>query len=97
MNPVAEILDAALRAAGLRRASDLWAVHRVWAEVVGPRIERRATPIALARGELVVAVADAVWRQELALLAPEIADGVNRAVGTPLVQRIRLVGAGAPA
>jgi hypothetical protein len=96
MNAVRDILDAALRGAGLRAARDLWAIHRVWGEVVGARIERRATPIALARGELVVAVADAVWRQELSLLAPEIVAGVNRAVGADLVKRIRLVGTAAP-
>lgn len=89
-----EVLDVALRAAGLETAGDLVRVTRVWREAVGGRIAQHAEPVGLARGELCVAVADPVWRQELALLTPEIARGVNRNVGEELVRRVRLIGGG---
>src|SRR5215831_19158902 len=95
MKALEQLLDGALRRAGLEPASDLWAVLRAWPEAVGARVAAHAMPIALAREELVVAVPDAVWRQELALLTPEIADGVNRMIGRAAVRRVRLVGAAA--
>jgi hypothetical protein len=95
MNNMQQLLDGALRRAGLEPASDLWAVLRAWPEAVGTRVAAHAMPIALAREELVIAVPDAVWRQELALLTPEIVDGVNRMIGRTVVRRVRLVGAAA--
>lgn len=90
-----EILAPALSRAGLDTTRDVWTVADRWSELVGPAIAARATPLGLSRGELLVAVPEAVWRQELALLAPEIKDKINSALGQELVLRIRLVG-GAP-
>lgn len=87
-----ELLRGALGAAGLETTSDMWQLAEVWAETLGPQIASRATPVRLVRGELVIAVAEAVWRQELQLLGPQIAAKLNRAVGRDLVQRVRLVG-----
>jgi hypothetical protein len=50
----------------------------------------------LTRGELLVAVPDAVWRQELSLLAPEIVARLNDQLGEPLVQRLRCRRGGRP-
>ncbi len=87
-----ELLAGALQAAGLDGTTDVWRLAEVWSTALGPLIAKQATPLRLVRGELVVAVADAVWRQELALLAPEIAARLNGAVGRDIVQRIRFVG-----
>jgi len=87
-----ELLGGALGAAGLETTSDLWQLAEVWSGALGARIAAKATPVRLVRGELLVAVADAVWRQELALLTSDIASRLNRAVGRDVVQRIRLIG-----
>ena len=87
-----ELLRGALGAAGLETTSDVWQLAEVWAAALGPQIAARATPVRLQRGELVIAVPEAVWRQELQLLAPQIASKLNQAVRRDVVQRVRLVG-----
>ena len=92
-----ELLRGALGAAGLETTSDVWQLAEVWAAALGPQIAARATPVRLVRGELVIAVPEAVWRQELQLLAPQIAAKLNQAVRREVVQRVRLVGGDATA
>ncbi len=72
-----------------------------WRELAGAEVARRAHPVCLEPGEdgeeggtLVVAVAGSAWRQELALAAPRLAEGL-RGQGFP-VARLRLVKAAAP-
>lgn len=92
-----ELMRDALGAAGLSTASDVWQLAEIWSTALGPQIAARANPVRLVRGELVVAVAEAVWRQELQLLAPQIIAQLNQAIGRDVVQRIRLVGGDAVA
>jgi hypothetical protein len=92
-----DLMRQALGAAGLSTAGDVWQLAEIWSTVLGARIAARATPLRLVRGELVIAVAEAVWRQELQLLAPQIAAKLNQALGRDVVQRIRLVGGDAAA
>ena len=87
------LLSPALRAANLDVADEMWRIGEVWPAALGERIGSRATPLRLTRGELLVSVPDAVWRQELSLLAPEIVARLNERLAAPVVQRIRLVGA----
>ena len=87
-----DLLQGALGAAGLQTTSDVWQLAEVWTSALGARIASKATPVRLVRGELVVAVAEAVWRQELALLGPQIVARLNEAVGRDVVQRLRLIG-----
>jgi hypothetical protein len=92
-----EILAPALAAAGLDATAETWRIGEVWPEALGERIGSRAVPLRLTGGELLVSVPDAVWRQELSLLAPEIVARLNAKLGEPIVQRLRLIGAaGAP-
>jgi hypothetical protein len=92
---VRELLEGALGAAGLQTTTDVWQIAEAWSLALGRRIADRATPLRLVRGELVVGVADAVWRQELALLAPQLVARLNEALGREAVQKIRLVGSDA--
>ena len=88
---ITELLESALAEAGLEATTDIWRIAESWTSIVGERIAKHATPSRLARGELVVAVPEAVWRQELSLLAPEITARVNQQLGKQAVERIRLV------
>jgi hypothetical protein len=87
-----QLLSPALRAANLDVADETWRIGEVWPAALGERIGSRAIPLRLTRGELLVSVPDAVWRQELSLLAPEIVARLNERLGSPVVQRLRLVG-----
>jgi hypothetical protein len=88
-----EILAPALAAAGLDATGDTWRISEAWPQALGEGIGSRAVPLRLTRGELLVSVPDAVWRQELSLLAPEIVARLNEALGAAVVQRLKLVGA----
>jgi hypothetical protein len=90
MPSLADILSGALAQVGLETTSDAWRIADAWEALVGARIARRATPIELRRDELVLAVPDAVWRQELSYIGPEIVARVNEMLGAPRVTRLRL-------
>ena len=89
------ILGKALARVGLGRASDIRRLMDTWKQTVGERIAAQATPLALKGTELVLAVPDAVWRQELSLMTPEIRDRINAMLGRKVVEKIRLVSQGA--
>ncbi|MBU6281193.1 DUF721 domain-containing protein [bacterium] len=91
-----DLLERALARAGLEATSDAFRVAEAWEEAVGPAVASRARPAGLERGELLVAAPDAVWRQELVLLAPDIKQKINRALGAEVVQRVRIVGGPPP-
>lgn len=86
-----DLLGKALQSAGLEATGDAWKVGDAWEAAVGPTVAAHAAPAGLVRGELMVAAPDAVWRQELALLAPEIKMKINRALGRDVVQRVRII------
>lgn len=88
---LADLLDGALKGAGLESTSVIWQIAERWNEIVGPRIAERAAPVRLRKGELTLSAPDAVWRQELTLLGPEITERVNRNIGDKTVTRVRLI------
>ncbi|MBI5106089.1 MAG: DUF721 domain-containing protein [Solirubrobacterales bacterium] len=64
-------------------------VQRVWPEVVGAAVAREATPIAERAGVLTVSCRSSVWAQELELMAPELVERLNAALGSAVVQGLR--------
>lgn len=91
ISPLRDLLRGALERAGVETASDLWQVGDAWEKAVGPTVAAHAQPAGLVRGELLVASPDAVWRQELTLLTPDIKQKVNAALGRAVVDRVRIV------
>lgn len=88
---LSDLLGGALKGAGLESTSVIWQIAESWTEIVGPRIAARAAPVRLRGGELTLSAPDAVWRQELTLLGPEVAAKVNQKLGREAIARIRLV------
>lgn len=92
IDKIGDLLDAALADAGLAATSDIRRLVDSWSAIVGRRIATKAAPIALRGTELVVAVPDGVWRQELSLMHHEIREQINQALGRPIVAKLRFVG-----
>lgn len=88
---LADLLEGALRGAGLESTSVIWQISERWDDIVGPRVAARAAPVRLRNKELTLSAPDAVWRQELTLLGPEIVGLVNQKIGQEVVERVRLV------
>jgi predicted nucleic acid-binding Zn ribbon protein len=81
------LLDACLdRATGTPGAAVIW---RVWDDAVGPQIARRAQPVRLRAGTLVVAVSSAPWMQELQLLKRTMRDQLNAHLPAPVITDLR--------
>lgn len=64
-------------------------VQRVWPAAVGPGVAEQATPTAAHAGVVTVTCRTSVWAAELDLLAPTLIDGLNAALGDPLVTALR--------
>ena len=91
---VDSILGKTLAHLGLGSASDIRRLMDSWKQMVGERIAAQATPLALKGNELVLAVPDAVWRQELSLMTRELSDRINATLGREVIRKIRLVSHG---
>jgi predicted nucleic acid-binding Zn ribbon protein len=91
--PVGLALDALT--AHLKPATVLADVQRVWPRAAGPFAEV-ATPFAERDGTVMVACPQAVWAQELDLMAERVTERVNEELGRPVVRRLRVQARPAP-
>jgi predicted nucleic acid-binding Zn ribbon protein len=86
---IGRLLDQTLdRAAGQPGAAAIW---RLWDEVVGDAIARRAQPVRLRKRTLVIAVSSAPWMQELHMLKRSMIEALNARLPQPLVDELHLV------
>jgi predicted nucleic acid-binding Zn ribbon protein len=78
-------LSAALERLGHQTAPQtvLARVQAAWAEAVGPAIAAEAQPVAERAGTVTVACRSAAWASELELLAPDLLERLNGALGDP--------------
>ncbi|HEU0019629.1 MAG TPA: DciA family protein [Thermoleophilaceae bacterium] len=77
--PLAAALEAVT--GGATPATPLARVQAVWTEVVGVAIAAEAQPVSERAGTVTVACRSATWASELELLAPELLDKLNLALG----------------
>ena len=75
--------------ARLAPATTLARAQSQWPAVVGPAIAEAAVPTAEHDGVLTVTCAAAVWAQELDLMGPRLVEGLNQALGAPLIRALR--------
>lgn len=66
-------------------------VQRVWADAVGERIAREATPTAERDGVLTVSCRSSAWASDLDLLGPELVERVNALLGGARIVRLRCI------
>jgi hypothetical protein len=64
-------------------------IAAAWAGVVGPDVAEHARPAQLVRDTLLVVTRSSAWSQQLALLAPQILQGLNSVVGSAAIVRLR--------
>ncbi len=78
----------------LEPATLLAELQRVWPATVGSSIAAQAQPTGERGGVVTVACSASVWAQELDLMAPQIVEGLNRALTGGVVTRLRCVAVG---
>ena len=64
-------------------------VQSAWVATVGEAIAAEARPTAVHEGVLQVACSSGVWAQELDLLGPAVADGLNAQLGAEAIRSLR--------
>ena len=69
-------------------ATTLVMVQTVWERAAGSKIAAAARPIKEHDGVLTVLCTAAVWAQEVDLMADQLVDRVNEALGSPLVREL---------
>jgi predicted nucleic acid-binding Zn ribbon protein len=70
-------------------ATTLARVQAAWPQVTGEAVARAARPTAERDGKLTVGCDEAVWAQELTLMAPVLCERLNEALGEALITEIR--------
>ena len=87
LTPLKDIM-ADLLAGGLSFNPDDAKIWEVWNEVVGPDIAENASPVQIKDGVLKVAVANALWLQDLLYDETSIRANLNECLGREVVTRI---------
>ena len=70
-------------------------VQRAWRETAGATLVEEAEPVSERDGTVTVACRSSVWAQDLSLLAPDLRERLNEALGAPaeapVVRELRFV------
>lgn len=82
------VLTDLLSGAGLGDKMKGYRAWQCWDEVVGPQIAEHARPKRLRNGVLEVSVDQPIWMQQLRLMAPQILERLNMALGGQIVKEI---------
>jgi len=82
------ILQQLFHAQGMEQKFREYRAWEVWEQVVGPQIASHARPLRLREGVLEVRVDQPIWMQQLRLMAPEILQKLNRALGEELIREL---------
>ena len=93
--PLGELLSTLVSGRGWDERMRFGRLREEWADVVGPDVAARSTPVALNAGILSIKADGAAWATELTLLARSIVEKVDSYLGGGVVREVR-VSAGPP-
>lgn len=91
MDGLIKSLPNVLRAAGDAPEVSEAAALAAWKHVAGDGLKDHAVPLRLENRNLIIAVADAVWRTQLETMRGQLLFRVNSILGQPIVSRIQFV------
>jgi predicted nucleic acid-binding Zn ribbon protein len=81
--------------AGLEPATLLARVQGCWVDAVGDVVSSEAQPVGEREGVVTVSCRSSVWAEELKMLAPELCEKVNAALGEHAVTELKFRATGA--
>lgn len=87
---MAEALAGVLRGLGLEARLREATVAKIWGEVVGFQIARRAQPESLRGGRLTVRVSDPIWLHHLHMMQPKLLAALNERTEPGRIREIHL-------
>ncbi len=89
--PVGGIVDGLLNQLGIAERVERATVLNDWAEIVGPGIAERATPVGFNEGTLFVEVMSASWRMELNMMRRDLLRRLNAGKKRGRIEKIVFV------
>jgi len=94
--PLGATMSTWVKAAGVGADLNKATLFGRWAEIVGPDISARATPVNLVDGELTLQAESTAWATQIRMMAPAIMGKIAAAVGNGVVKKIRAQGPTGP-
>jgi predicted nucleic acid-binding Zn ribbon protein len=88
LQPLGEILFAALKRKGLGARLEENALMKLWPKVVGPQIAAQTQPDSWRAGTLFVKATSSVWVQQLHFMKDDIRRKLNELAGSMVVREI---------
>ncbi|MCM1452119.1 MAG: DUF721 domain-containing protein [Clostridium sp.] len=85
---VGQIIEQAIAETGNSQEYDRQMASFLWADVVGPAVNRLTTRRWVDRDVLHVCITSASLKNELKFLVPRLVENLNRAVGRPVLSNI---------
>lgn len=82
------IMSTAFKRFGLKTKVKWFAIARVWKDVVGDHIDRRAQPSNLIGKTLYITVSSSTWMEELRYLKLDLIKGINARLKEELVEEV---------
>lgn len=89
--PIGGIVDGLLDRLGITEQVERATVLNDWAEIVGPGIAEKATPVGFNDGTLFVEVISASWRMELNMMRRDLLRRLNEGKKRGRIERIVFV------
>ncbi len=88
---VSDVIDYALKDAGLGKAVDLWKIYAVFKDIFKDGMVDNINILGLKNGLLRLKVSSSVWAQELSFMEEGLIDKINSSLGSNVVKCIRIV------
>ena len=85
---IAEIIDTLIENSNLKKAVQVWEVHRAFEEAVGEAFKNRLKILSVKDGVVKVKVPSSVWAMELSFFEKEIIYKMNNRLGGEFIKRI---------
>ncbi len=85
---IAEIIDSLIENSNLKKANEVWEIHRAFEEAVGEEFRNNLKITGIRDGVLKVKVPSSVWAMELSFFEKEIIYKMNNRLGGEFIKRI---------
>lgn len=89
LSPINKIIKETVIRLRLEKKLKTGSVFNNWTKIVGKEIAKKAHPVALKNGHLVLKTENSTWSQELSFMDEELIEKINKFAGECIVKKIR--------
>ena len=89
--PVSEAILSALTQSGMKNMARRFEITQIYADTVGKVVAKRSHPVGFSAGVLILKSQSTAWQNELTFLKEDLKARLNEALGSNIIQDIRVV------